>query len=95
MKVTGYKITLGLIKKLFIGLLTGLVNRYNHTKCATLSNQKFEIQPTLINLYSNEYSQEYHYYPFLVKLDRCDGSCNTINDLSNKACVPNKTFQEI
>ena len=48
-------------------------------------------QPTLINLYSNEYSQEFHYYPFAVKLDRCAGSCNTINDLSNKACVPNKT----
>ena len=48
-------------------------------------------QPTLINLYSNEYSQEFHYYPFAVKLDRCAGSCNTINDLSNKACVLNKS----
>ena len=28
---------------------------------------------------------------FLVKLDRCVGSCNTFNDLSNKVCVPNKT----
>ena len=27
---------------------------------------------------------------FEVKLDRCVGSCNTINDLSNKVCVPNK-----
>ena len=26
-----------------------------------------------------------------VKLDRCVGSCNTLTDLSNKACVPNKT----
>ena len=49
------------------------------------------IQPTLINLHSNEYSQELHYYPFSVKLDRCVGSCNTLNDLSNKVCVPNKT----
>ena len=49
------------------------------------------IQPTFINLYPNEYSQEFHYYPFVVKLDRCVGSCNTLNDLSNKACVPNKT----
>ena len=95
MKITGYKIMLGLIKKLFIGLLTGLVNGSNHTKCATLSNQKFEIQPTLIKLYSNVYSQEYHYYPFLVKLDGYAGSCNTINGLSNKASVPNKTLQEI
>ena len=48
-------------------------------------------QPTLINLYPYEYSQEFHYYPFSVKLDRCVGSCNTINDLSNKLCVPSKT----
>ena len=48
-------------------------------------------QPTLINLYSNEYSQEFHYYPFAVKLDRCIGSFDTLNDLSNKVCIPNKT----
>ena len=28
---------------------------------------------------------------FAVKLDRCVGSCNTLNDLSHKAYVPNKT----
>ena len=28
--------------------------------------------------------QEFHYYPFTVKLDRCIGSCN-------KVCVLNKT----
>ena len=57
-----------------------------------LSNQKCEIQHTLINLNPNEYSQEeFHYYPLAVKLDRCVGSCNTLNDLSNKVCVPRKT----
>ena len=41
-------------------------------------------QSTLINLHSNDYSQKFHYYPFVVKLDRCVGICNTLNDLSNK-----------
>ena len=36
------------------------------------------------------YNQEFHYYPRAVKLDRCVGNCNTLNDLSNKVCVPNK-----
>ena len=81
----------GLIKKIFIRLLTGLVNGSNHTKCVSLSNQKCMIQPTLINLHPNEYSQDFHYYPFAVNLDRCAGSCNTLNDLSNKVCIPNKT----
>ena len=37
------------------------------------------------------YSHELHYYPFAVKLDRCVGSCNTLNDLFDKVRVPNKT----
>ena len=81
----------GLIKKIFIGLLTGLVNGYNHIKCILLSNQKCELHPTLINLHHNEYGQEFQCYPFAVKLDRCVESCNNLNDLSNKVCVSNKT----
>ena len=48
------------------------------------------IQIFLINLHPNQYNQELHYYLFAVKLDRCVGSCNTLNDLSNKVCVPKK-----
>ena len=73
-----------------IVLLTDLVNGSNHAKCALLSNQKCKIQPTIINLHPNEYSEEFHYYPFCIKLDRFVGSSNTLNDLSNKVCVPNK-----
>ena len=81
----------GLIKEIFIGLLITIVNASNHTKFVSLSNQKCMIQPTLINFHPNEYSQELHYYPFAVKLDRCVRSCNNLNELSNKVCVPNKT----
>ena len=45
-------------------------------------------QSNLVNLYRNEYSHEFHYYPFSVKLDRYVGSSNTLNQLSNKLCVP-------
>ena len=48
-------------------------------------------QPTLINLNPNECSQKLHYDAFSVNLDRCVGSCNTLNELSNKLCVPNRT----
>ena len=77
---------LGLIKKIFMGLLISLVNAYNHTKCVSLSNQKCETQPTFINLHPNQYSQEFHFYPFTVKLDKYVGSCNTLNDRPNKVC---------
>ena len=78
----------GLIKKIFIVLLSNIVNG---SECVLLSNQKCQIQPTVINLHRNEYNQELHYHPFAVKLDKRVGSCNTLNDLSNKVCVPNKT----
>ena len=39
-----------------------------------LSNQKRMNQATLINLYPSEYNQEFRYYSFAVKLDRCVGS---------------------
>ena len=80
-----------LIKKMFIVLLSNIVDGSNHTKFVFLSNQKCMTQPTLINLRPNEYSQESYYYPFAVKLDRCVGGCNILNDLSNKGCVSNKT----
>ena len=41
-------------------------------------------QPTLINLYTNEYSQELRYYPFPVNLDRCAKSCNTLDGLCSR-----------
>ena len=84
-----YKIMLRIIEKMFIVLLSNIINGSNHTKYVLLSSQK--CMTTLINLHPNEYSQELHCYPFAVKLDKCVGSCNTLNDISNKVCAPNKT----
>ena len=58
----------GLIKKMFMRLLISIANASNLTKCVSLSNQKCMIQPTLINLNPNGYSQEFHYYPFTAKV---------------------------
>ena len=79
-----------IIKKLFLVLLSSIINASNHTKCTSLSNQKCKIQPNFINLHPNEYSQEFHYYSFTVKLYRSVGSCSTLSDLS-KVCIQNKT----
>ena len=82
---------------MFIVLLIILVNASSivhassHTKCVSLSNQICEIQRTLINSHFKGYSQELHCSPFTVKLDWYIASCYTLNDLSNKVCVPNKT----
>ena len=56
-----------IIEKMFMGFLISILNESYHTKCVSLSNQKCLIQPTLINLHLNEYSQEFQYYPLVVK----------------------------
>ena len=81
----------GVINKVFIGLLIRILNASNHVKYVLWSIRKCMTQATLINLHPNEHSQEFHYYPFAVKLDTCIGSCDTVNDLPNKVYFPKKT----
>ena len=50
--------------------LSKIVNGSNPTKCISFSNQKCMIQPTVINIHP-KFSQEFHYYPFAITLDRC------------------------
>ena len=76
---------------MFMGLLISIVHTSNHTKWVLLKNQKRMIQPTHINLYPNKCCREFRHNPFAVKLDRCVGTCNALNGLTNKAYVPIKT----
>ena len=46
---------LGLVKKMFTGLLASHIYASNHTKCMSLSNQKCMIPPTAINLHPKAY----------------------------------------
>ena len=75
----------------FKGPIAGKVNASYQTKCIPLSNQSYMTQFTIINLHSNEYIQELHYYPFTVNLDRLTGSFNTFNYLFNQICIPDKS----
>ena len=36
-------------------------------------------------------SVELNSYSFMINLDKCSGSCNTVDDLSTKVRVPSKT----
>ena len=40
------------------------------------------IRPTIVDLNRDEYNQGLSYYQFMVRLDRCSGSCNTVNNPS-------------
>ena len=56
------------IKKFFIALLVSLVIASSDAKCVSLSNQKCKIQPTLINLHPNKYSQELNMFQIKQKV---------------------------
>ena len=73
-----YKIT----TKMFIVLSTGIIGACNHGMIVSISNEKGMTQPCFINLHPKEYSQEFHYYPFAIELERSVESCNIFNDLS-------------
>ena len=45
-----------------------MVNASNHTKCVLLSDQKYIIQPTRINLHPNEDNQEFTTIQLLILL---------------------------
>ena len=46
--------------------------------------------PTHIDLNPDEYNQGLPYDLFMVNLDKCTRSCNTLDDLSSKICVSNQ-----
>ena len=57
---------------------------YDWTKCLSLNDGPGLARPTLINLNP----VELEYYPFMISLDKCGGSCNV---LSPKISAPKET----
>ena len=48
-----------------------------------MKNQKYKVRPEIININSNNPI----FYPFNVKINRCNGHCNNINDPHARICV--------
>ena len=57
------------------------------TKCISLNNKPCLLEPPVIGINLIEL----HYYPFIIRLDICNGSCNTLDDSSGRIYFPNKT----
>ena len=49
-----------------------------------MNNQECKTRTKIINTNNNEPV----FYPFSIKLNKCSGSCNNINDPYAKLCVP-------
>ena len=53
-------------------------------KCISMNNQECKIRPEIININSNEPL----FYSYSIKVNKCSGSCNNINNPYSKLCVP-------
>ena len=53
----------------------------------SLDNTPCIVRPTLID--SNPI--KLNFYLFMISLDKCNISCNAVDDISTKRCVPSKT----
>ena len=84
---------LGLIKKVlftllaFSGSIVSMTNDSNLTTCVSLNNQPCMTRLTLIYLNPEEHNHGLGYHKFMVNLDRCNGSCNTLDNPSDKICL--------
>ena len=76
---------LRLVKQVFLVSLS--LSRSLATKYVSLNKEPCMIRPTLIDLNPIELI----YYPFMISLDKCNGSCNVGDGLSTKICVPSET----
>ena len=73
------------VKKVFFLGLTVLSNSITDAlKCVSMNNQKCKVRPKIIDINSNSPM----FYPFSIKVNKCSGNCNNINDPYAKICVP-------
>ena len=72
------------VKKVFFLGLTILSNFTNALDCISMKNQECKIRPEIINIISNNPI----FYPFSIKINKCSGNCNNINNPYAKICVP-------
>ena len=77
----------GFIKKCFFTAVTFFdLSNVNSLECVSMNNQECKIKTEIINLNTDEPM----FYPYSIKINRCKGSCNTINNPYAKRCVPDQ-----
>ena len=72
-------------KRFFIGLtiLSDFTNAIS-LSCISMDNQECKTRPEVINFNG----EDLVFFPFIIKTSKCSGSCNNINCLYAKICVP-------
>ena len=59
--------------------------KVNSLELISMNNQKCMSGPKIMDINPNEAV----FFPYSIKINKCSGSCNNINDSFAKLCVPN------
>ena len=73
-----------LIKKVFFLGLTILSNFTNALDRRSMKNRECKVRTEIISI-NNKNPM---FYPFSIKVNKCNGNCNNINDPYARICVP-------
>ena len=72
------------VKKVFVLGLTVLSKSITGAlNCVSMNNQECKVRPKIIDINSNSPM----FYPFSIKVNKCSGNCNNINNPDAKICV--------
>ena len=77
----------GFVKQIFVTTMIFFgynILSVNSLKCVSVNNQECKIRPEIININSNEPL----FYPYTIKINKCSGSCNNVNDPYSKLYIP-------
>ena len=73
------------VKKVFVLGLTVLSSSITGAlNCVSMNNQECKVRPKIVDINSNNPI----FYPFSIKVNKCSGNCNNIDDPYAKSCVP-------
>ena len=64
------------IINLVINFFTNSMLKINCLECMSMSNQKCRARPKIIDVNTNDPV----FYPYIVKVNKCSGRCNNINN---------------
>ena len=74
------------IKKIFyiVSLCLSSLVSATPLSCISLKNQECKVRPKIADINSNNPI----FYPLSIKINKCSGNCNNVNDPYAKICVP-------
>ena len=75
------------MKRIFVSAMMFFgcnLSSVNPLECVSMNNQECKVRPEIVNVNSDEPV----FFPFSIRASKSSGSCNNINDLYTKLCVP-------